>query len=559
MTTFRFTSANSIQVDGLGVRAFNTDSAGRDTLIVDYGGSLQASGTLADSIWLGPDGGWKVTINGTVRSTQQDGIWLIDNNPEKSAISIGKTGLVLGQRYGLNISSTADIVNAGAIQGGTAAIEFTDTGTHKVKNTGSIYGAVYSIRDQSAGTDNVTNTGTLTGTVFLNSGDDALNNSGTINGDINMGAGYDTVTNSRSIAGNLDLGIGNNKLTNSGRIDGYVYAGDGTDTVKNSGRIESNVILGDGLNIVTNSGTIVGDIIGGIDTDTVRSSGVIGGYVNLGAGNDSFVGGRKNDLVWDGDGSDIFRLGAGNDVYAATRSDGNDGSDIVHGGAGVDQYYASDATGSVYINLDRVAHDFSPLLPGSGRIEANTARGLDISGLFQDTITGFEQAYGGSAADVIYGNAAANDLVGNGADDILFGYGGNDTLNGGEGNDLLFGGAGRDVLRGGLGTDTFMFAATSDSRPAATARDIIMDFETGDVIDLSHIDANSRTKTVNEGFAFIGNDVAFSGVAGQLRAYATANGQIVEGDVNGDRKADFAIELVDPSHLITLTVGDFLL
>ena len=58
-------------------------------------------------------------------------------------------------------------------------------------------------------------------------------------------------------------------------------------------------------------------------------------------------------------------------------------------------------------------------------------------------------------------------------------------------------------------------------------------------------------------------NVLFSGVAGQLRSYWTASGHIIEGDVNGDAKADFSIELIDPTHAITLTgVGagaDFLL
>jgi len=43
------------------------------------------------------------------------------------------------------------------------------------------------------------------------------------------------------------------------------------------------------------------------------------------------------------------------------------------------------------------------------------------------------------------------------------------------------------------------------------------------------------------------------------RAYWTATGQIIEGDVNGDAKADFSIEIKDPTHAITLTSADFIL
>lgn len=46
----------------------------------------------------------------------------------------------------------------------------------------------------------------------------------------------------------------------------------------------------------------------------------------------------------------------------------------------------------------------------------------------------------------------------------------------------------------------------------------------------------------------------FSGVAGQLRSYLTSTATIVEGDVNGDRIADFSIAL---SGRVTLTSTTF--
>ena len=51
----------------------------------------------------------------------------------------------------------------------------------------------------------------------------------------------------------------------------------------------------------------------------------------------------------------------------------------------------------------------------------------------------------------------------------------------------------------------------------------------------------------------------FIGTPGQLRVYWNATGQIVEGDVNGDKKADFSIEVADPTHSIVLTGDDVLL
>jgi hypothetical protein len=42
-----------------------------------------------------------------------------------------------------------------------------------------------------------------------------------------------------------------------------------------------------------------------------------------------------------------------------------------------------------------------------------------------------------------------------------------------------------------------------------------------------------------------------------LHAFWSAIGQIIEGDVNGDKKADFSIEFKDPTHAITLSTSDF--
>jgi Ca2+-binding RTX toxin-like protein len=150
-------------------------------------------------------------------------------------------------------------------------------------------------------------------------------------------------------------------------------------------------------------------------------------------------------------------------------------------------------------------------------------------------------------------------LSGGDGDDFLAGFGGSDQIDGGAGMDALYGGAGRDALTGGADADTFHFVSLTDSGTTNVVRDVITDFEAGDRIDLSRIDANLTNGATDDAFAFIGNGVAFTGVAGQLRAYLTTDGQIVEGDVNGDGKADFSIELLDPSHAYTLTQADFVL
>jgi hypothetical protein len=95
-----------------------------------------------------------------------------------------------------------------------------------------------------------------------------------------------------------------------------------------------------------------------------------------------------------------------------------------------------------------------------------------------------------------------------------------------------------------------------DCGPTAATRDLIADFEQGsDVIDLS---IKTNAAGTNGAFTFIGNNVPFTGAAGQLHAFWSAIGQVVEGDVNGDAKPDFSIELKDPTHAITLASTDFL-
>jgi Ca2+-binding RTX toxin-like protein len=218
----------------------------------------------------------------------------------------------------------------------------------------------------------------------------------------------------------------------------------------------------------------------------------------------------------------------------------------------VDTYDASAATTGCSINLDSVGHG----------VPANTAFGTDISGSAKDTITGFENANGGLGQDFIFGSAAGNTLKGNAGFDLLIGFGGKDTLDGGPGNDFLFGGAGKDQLTGGLDADTFAYNALSDSGITAATRDVIIDFQHGDVIDLHLIDANTKNGAgTNDAFTFVGTNIptGFSGSPGELHAYWTLTGQIVEGDVNGDKKADFSIELQDPLHHILLTSTDFFL
>ncbi|MDP9421288.1 MAG: M10 family metallopeptidase C-terminal domain-containing protein [Pseudomonadota bacterium] len=169
---------------------------------------------------------------------------------------------------------------------------------------------------------------------------------------------------------------------------------------------------------------------------------------------------------------------------------------------------------------------------GGGRV--SYAHGLHGGFTIANGVT-IENARSGAGNDFLNGNEASNRLD-SGA--------GNDLLNGDGGNDLLIGGSGADTLTGGAGADRFIYLANADSA-VGTGRDVITDFAQGsDLIDLSALNASK----------FIGTGL-FSGQAGQVR-YASFDGTtIVELDSNGDRLADFQLELHGS---VPLRFGDFL-
>jgi Ca2+-binding RTX toxin-like protein len=111
---------------------------------------------------------------------------------------------------------------------------------------------------------------------------------------------------------------------------------------------------------------------------------------------------------------------------------------------------------------------------------------------------------------------------------------------------------------GGAGRDIFDFNSIAETRTGAT-RDVIVDFThgnnvTGDDIDLRGIDAQAGVAG-NQAFHFIGAQ-SFHHAKGELRYVKVGTSVIVQGDLNGDAKADFEILV---QHHTSLAAGDFLL
>ena len=195
-------------------------------------------------------------------------------------------------------------------------------------------------------------------------------------------------------------------------------------------------------------------------------------------------------------------------------------------------------------------------MDGNDRMSGGRGNDLMRGGEGNDVLvgsSGHDRIFGDGGADRILGGAQNDRLFGGASNDRIYGQQGNDILRGDAGNDLLVGGTGRDIMAGGSGRDRFDFDNLADSRGAA--RDLISDFQHRfDRIDVSTLDANT-TRGGNQRFSFIG-DNDFSGRAGELHAIHVGSVIRVEGDVNGDGRADFAID-VDGTNL--LTAIDFIL
>ena len=262
-------------------------------------------------------------------------------------------------------------------------------------------------------------------------------------------------------------------------------------------------------------------------------------------------GGDFDDTLTGLGGDDVLRGGGGNDVLA-----GGSGADRLEGGAGE----------------DTADYSASPGFFGTG-VVIDLAHQIALGGdAFGDRLFDIENVRGSAFADSLAGDSGANRLWGGAGTDLLFGRAGNDTLDGGSGDDIIVGGAGFDLLRGGSGRDVFHFDSIGEisvrSGNGWAGNDRVLDFEAGgagssgtiDRIDLSRIDANSRTGR-DDDFSYIGTN-AFSGRAGQLRwqdVGTDPDGRtiaIVQGDLNGDRVADFQFYV---HHTGVLSVGDFIL
>jgi pectate lyase len=256
-------------------------------------------------------------------------------------------------------------------------------------------------------------------------------------------------------------------------------------------------------------------------TSDVTVKGTENGDVLTGSsGNDVIDGAGGEDRISGADGDDRLSGGSDNDTLS-----GGNGNDIVLGGEGRDSLFGD------------AGHD---RLDGGA-----SADRLDGGG-------GMDTLAGGTGNDVLTGGDNDDAIDGGAGKDVLLGGAGNDVLAGGADSDKVEGGAGKDILSGGDRLDSFVFRSAADT-PMGTGRDVIVDF-LGDRVDLSLIDAKA-SEAEDQAFTFVGEQ-SFSGAQGELNFVRDASVTLVQGDVDGDRTADFQIEF---AKVMVFTANDFLL
>lgn len=369
---------------------------------------------------------------------------------------------------------------------------------------------------------------------FDNSGDSATEG---VNG------GTDKITS--SVSATLGPNIENLTLT-------------GTSGLSGTGNDLDNSLIG-------NSGS--NTLIGGTGNDTLNGgSGADGMYGN--AGDDSYVFDNASDIAYEDANSGTDKIsssvtttisanienltltgsssinGIGNALNnqvignpGANVLSGWDGSDTLNGGAGNDTFYGNTSS-IVGTDVDTVSFEgaTTAIRFNLGLTTSQTTGGAGSDRIPNGSI---ENLIGGSAGDTLTGTTGANRIEG---------AAGNDSISGLAGTDVLVGNAGLDTIDCGSETsnspDTVVYLSAGDS-PVGTTRDQILNFKSGDLINLSAIDPNTA----------LAGDQAFLFKSTTPTAYSvwylvSGTDIIVKGDINGDTTADFEILIKGTTSII---------
>ncbi|MGE0380476.1 MAG: cadherin-like domain-containing protein [Hyphomicrobium sp.] len=233
-------------------------------------------------------------------------------------------------------------------------------------------------------------------------------------------------------------------------------------------------------------GTYSSDDIDATADDDIVFAGAGGDMVNGGDGNDIIDAGDGDDIVQAGNGDDVVFAGAGDDLVFA-----GGGNDIVHGGLGDDVVFGGSGNDTFVAGTQ---------LPQSGdATQISDGNDLFDGGEGVDTYDG-SAIHSDITVDLLAGEATGSEIGNDRLIDV-------ENVIAGDGNDLLIDNQSTNTFTGGPGNDTFAFTGHDSDAGNPETMDKITDFESGDKIDVSRIDAYSESPEVQL-FKFIGQLLA---------------------------------------------------
>ncbi|HEX8126090.1 MAG TPA: calcium-binding protein, partial [Allosphingosinicella sp.] len=272
----------------------------------------------------------------------------------------------------------------------------------------------------------------------------------------------------------------------------------------------------------------------------------------------TFNGSAETDgsfFIYGGGGTDLLTGGAKNDVFIFGGQNQWGSADVVTGGAGIDQlalrgnYTITFGAGQL-VGVEQI-----------GMVSAQDTRYGALGSVYSYDLTMVDANVDSIQMTVDASPLRTGETLkfdGSAEDDgsfRVFGGRDDDSIVGSQNADLIQGNGGADTLTGGQGADVFRYFSASDSTGSIT--DHILDFAAGsDRIDLGRMDADS-TAAGDQAFSWIGPN-AFTGSAGELRAYEFGSYWIAEGDTDGDGAADFVL-MLSLDGPTPLSAGDFVL